>query len=112
MSKHDRRPATEATRNPEQEGPAGQRPDRALVAEAAYYRWQRDGGDPESNWLAAERELGAGNLGGGAERGAGPVGASSPRVNAEPVYTCPMHPEVRQSSPGKCPKCGMALVRK
>jgi len=25
------------------------------------------------------------------------------------VYTCPMHPEVRQDSPGACPKCGMAL---
>jgi len=25
------------------------------------------------------------------------------------VYTCPMHPEVRQSGPGACPKCGMAL---
>ena len=24
-------------------------------------------------------------------------------------YTCPMHPEVRQSTPGSCPKCGMAL---
>ena len=24
-------------------------------------------------------------------------------------YTCPMHPEVRQSAPGNCPKCGMAL---
>src|SRR5260370_6514792 len=32
---------------------------------------------------------------------------------AEPVagtiYTCPMHPEVRQDHPGICPKCGMAL---
>jgi Cu(I)/Ag(I) efflux system membrane fusion protein len=27
-------------------------------------------------------------------------------------YTCPMHPEVVQNSPGKCPKCGMALVEK
>jgi Cu+-exporting ATPase len=27
----------------------------------------------------------------------------------EGAYTCPMHPEVRQSSPGICPKCGMAL---
>src|SRR6267143_1671889 len=27
------------------------------------------------------------------------------------VYTCPMHPEVRASSPGNCPKCGMKLVR-
>jgi Cu+-exporting ATPase len=25
------------------------------------------------------------------------------------IYTCPMHPEVRQSGPGACPKCGMAL---
>src|SRR5713101_9798491 len=25
------------------------------------------------------------------------------------VYTCPMHPEIRQIGPGNCPKCGMAL---
>src|SRR5437764_305248 len=25
------------------------------------------------------------------------------------IYTCPMHPEVRQRGPGACPKCGMAL---
>jgi Cu+-exporting ATPase len=25
------------------------------------------------------------------------------------VYTCPMHPEIRQPTPGNCPKCGMAL---
>src|SRR5438552_13418061 len=25
------------------------------------------------------------------------------------IYTCPMHPEVRQMGPGACPKCGMAL---
>ena len=25
------------------------------------------------------------------------------------IYTCPMHPEVRQRGPGNCPKCGMAL---
>jgi Heavy metal binding domain len=24
-------------------------------------------------------------------------------------YVCPMHPEVRASSPGRCPKCGMHL---
>ena len=27
-------------------------------------------------------------------------------------YTCPMHPEVVADKPGKCPKCGMALVEK
>lgn len=26
-----------------------------------------------------------------------------------PVYTCPMHPEVRSDQPGQCPKCGMDL---
>ncbi len=25
------------------------------------------------------------------------------------TYTCPMHPEIRQTSPGNCPKCGMTL---
>lgn len=25
------------------------------------------------------------------------------------TYTCPMHPEIEQDSPGDCPKCGMAL---
>lgn len=35
---------------------------------------------------------------------------ASARVNAKPVYTCPMHPDIRQSRPGKCPKCGMKLV--
>ena len=25
------------------------------------------------------------------------------------VYVCPMDPEVRESKPGACPKCGMAL---
>jgi hypothetical protein len=26
------------------------------------------------------------------------------------VYLCPMHSDVRQPSPGKCPKCGMDLM--
>ena len=39
---------------------------------------------------------------------------NSAAVNAEPVpegavYTCPMHPEIRQVGPGSCPICGMAL---
>ncbi len=29
---------------------------------------------------------------------------------ATTMYTCPMHPEVRQPKPGRCPKCGMDLV--
>ena len=27
-----------------------------------------------------------------------------------PIYICPMHKNVRQSGPGKCPQCGMALM--
>lgn len=26
-------------------------------------------------------------------------------------YTCTMHPEVKSDKPGKCPKCGMELVK-
>ena len=33
---------------------------------------------------------------------------ASPPV-ASAIYTCPMHPEIRQARPGNCPKCGMAL---
>jgi Cu+-exporting ATPase len=34
-----------------------------------------------------------------------------PEPEAAPgtIYTCPMHPEVRQEGPGSCPICGMAL---
>ena len=28
---------------------------------------------------------------------------------ADIIYTCPMHPQIRQSGPGNCPICGMAL---
>ena len=28
------------------------------------------------------------------------------------TYTCPMHPEIRQAGPGRCPLCGMALIPK
>lgn len=28
------------------------------------------------------------------------------------IYTCPMHPEIASGKPGKCPKCGMILVKK
>jgi P-type Cu+ transporter len=30
-------------------------------------------------------------------------------VGVDAIYTCPMHPEVRQIGPGHCPKCGMSL---
>lgn len=40
------------------------------------------------------------------------IGGTPPIPNANPegtIWTCPMHPEVRQDLPGACPICGMAL---
>lgn len=43
------------------------------------------------------------------------VGAATPTVHGDTavaggtVYTCPMHPEIRQDHPGNCPICGMTL---
>ena len=37
---------------------------------------------------------------------------SSLKQTAATVYTCKMHPEVTSDKPGKCPKCGMDLVKK
>ena len=35
------------------------------------------------------------------------AGAGAPATAS--IYTCPMHPEIRQDHAGACPKCGMAL---
>jgi Cu+-exporting ATPase len=40
------------------------------------------------------------------------VPTQSVGTRVQPVYTCPMHPEVEQDRPGPCPKCGMALEPK
>src|SRR3954452_23065867 len=32
-----------------------------------------------------------------------------PEMPAGTIYTCPMHPQIRQAGPGSCPICGMAL---
>jgi hypothetical protein len=51
--------------------------------------------------------------------GTSPPSAQSESTSAAPTtqgekqeerWTCPMHPEVIQSKPGNCPKCGMKLV--
>jgi Heavy metal binding domain len=47
-----------------------------------------------------------------------PVSAATalqPHDHAAPTsdtYVCPMHPEVVRNAPGKCPICGMSLVKK
>lgn len=39
------------------------------------------------------------------------LAGKKPRIEApaDAIFTCPMHPEIRQVGPGTCPICGMAL---
>ena len=32
-------------------------------------------------------------------------------MSAAPLYVCPMHSDVRESTAGQCPHCGMRLVQ-
>jgi Cu+-exporting ATPase len=41
--------------------------------------------------------------------GTSPAVAAEPPADPTAIYTCPMHPEIRQQGPGACPICGMAL---
>src|SRR5690606_6539646 len=38
-----------------------------------------------------------------------PQARAAAPVAEDAIYTCPMHPEIRQAGPGACPICGMAL---
>ncbi|RZF24996.1 heavy metal translocating P-type ATPase [Paraburkholderia sp. UYCP14C] len=38
-----------------------------------------------------------------------PSAEHAPPAPVGTIYTCPMHPEIRQDHPGQCPKCGMTL---
>ena len=37
------------------------------------------------------------------------IAAVAAALQADAIFTCPMHPEIRQQGPGSCPICGMAL---
>ena len=61
------------------------------------------GTSANGKWLARVVKLSAAAPGDGGKT----PDAGSPQQAQE--YTCPMHPEVRSPTPGKCPKCGMKL---
>jgi hypothetical protein len=42
--------------------------------------------------------------------GCAPVVQQQRPSQAATVFRCPMHPDVRETAPGTCPRCGMALV--
>ena len=48
----------------------------------------------------------------GAETQSPAAGTTEPApAAAKLMYTCPMHPEINSDKPGKCPLCGMSLVK-
>jgi membrane fusion protein, copper/silver efflux system len=43
-------------------------------------------------------------------RGGSFTSAATSTSGSQEIYTCPMHPQIRQPGEGRCPICGMALV--
>jgi len=78
-------------------------------------------GNTGANWLQASERTENPYFGSGMYRcgdqvkvlEAQPQGASEakPEASKPELWTCGMHPEVRASGPGDCPKCGMQLER-
>src|SRR3984957_3600237 len=62
--------------------------------------------DP-ARFVAAPAHAAAGAAHGHAH-GASPAPSPTPGLPSA-IYTCPMHPQIRQDHPGACPICGMAL---
>jgi hypothetical protein len=75
-------------------------PEAATTPPAPVLMGGRDASGPEPAGATAKPA-------GGHE---GHTAPSSAPVDAE--YSCPMHPEAKQASPGSCPKCGMTLVKR
>jgi YHS domain-containing protein len=61
--------------------------------------------DPEMYLKKMAEQMKAGA---GAAKSAAATATAS--MNMVVTWTCPMHPEVRETKAGKCPKCGMPLV--
>jgi hypothetical protein len=79
--------------------------------------------EPSASALAPPEPAAPGHAGHAGHRGHAPpstsatAAASAPAAPKAPkggatVHTCPMHPEVRQAGPGRCPHCGMNLEPK
>jgi Cu+-exporting ATPase len=72
---------------------------------------QRHGENRASNSLPPGTNLVVGSTGGLVQLGnAAPAATTVQKVGGQAAtYICPMDPEVRESKPGPCPVCGMAL---
>ena len=63
----------------------------------------------KARFLASPAAYPAAAPGGAVSSHAAPPGSPDLAADASSIHTCPMHPGVRQSGPGACPLCGMAL---
>jgi Cu+-exporting ATPase len=88
-----------------------------FCSESCFAKFRRDPtsfvdrqSKPASAGAASTSDHHVVHIGGDDQRNAhAPAGHPSASKSDRPVYTCPMHAEVRQIGPGACPKCGMAL---
>ena len=85
------------------------RPERSVEHAGRTYHFCSDrcrdrfAADPEGILSRPPPERGTGH------GGAAPAHGAPAAAPAGTIYTCPMHPEVREPKPGACPFCGMAL---
>ena len=76
-----------------------QNPRMQQKAEDEYLGDEADKKTGKANWKKRRKKVNAGR-----KKGV--------KKDVATIYTCPMHPEVTSDKPGKCPKCGMDLVKK
>jgi len=79
-----------------------------VVAAVLVARFLRTGGPAMLRMMnmAPEEHAHEGHAHEGASHPSSDIPAGAPE---DDLYVCPMHPEVRSSAPGRCPKCGMDL---
>lgn len=102
---------------PDPSHPASPQAAEAAVPEPATILGQPGAVIEGKQEAAPEMQHGHGMMHGGSggtmQHGSGEVRAGRARGPTNgAAYVCPMHPDVRQDAPGRCPRCGMVLVRK
>jgi hypothetical protein len=86
-----------------------------LLATACVSTQLEPSGDHPANAKAAIPPVQLASIRASAPASAGADTTASDPDHATPMadtYTCPMHPQIVRDAPGKCPICGMTLVKK
>ena len=86
-----------------------------LLASACVSTQLEPSGDHPANAKAAAAPVQLGSILASAPASTGTDASASADDHATPMadtYTCPMHPQIVRDAPGKCPICGMNLVKK